>query len=132
MSSFSLSSNSRQGDFPGTLVDDSMKKEHTRTEDSWNQPYDGDTTSEGGYGGDPFSRQAQSPKQTGQFSFDRSSNRSAPEQQEDKENDDMDKHAGEGIIPPNEAAAAQAASSGTSAQARYNERATMDGSNIGG
>lgn len=91
-----------------------------KTQYSDNQPYEGDSeysgrfqgiwtkldfhrsaTSEGGYGGDPFSRANQSPQQKGQFSFDRSDDRSAPAQQQDKsdQDDDMDKHAGEGIIP---------------------------------
>lgn len=58
-------------------------------------------TDEGGYGGDPFSRENQAPQQKGQFSQDRSADRSAPYQQQDstKEEDDQDRYAGEGIIP---------------------------------
>jgi len=117
-------SNTNQKDFKGSLVDNSFKKEHTKTEYEGNAPYDGDTTSEGGYGGDPFSREMQSPQEKGQFSW---SDRSAPKQQQPPENDDLDRHAGEGIIPPNEAAGAQATSGGTGAQAK----AHHDGSEIG-
>ncbi|KAG9035323.1 hypothetical protein FRB95_011473 [Tulasnella sp. JGI-2019a] len=119
-----------KGDFRGTLVDDSLKKEYISSNYADNGPYQGDTTDEGGYGGDVFSRENQAPQQKGQFSRqDRPS--APPYQQQDKEDDDQDRYAGEGIIPPNQAAGAQAASSGVGAQSQFSQKA-LDGSNIGG
>ncbi|KAG8890362.1 hypothetical protein FRB98_008936 [Tulasnella sp. 332] len=124
-------SQSKSGDFKASLVDNSFKREHMGTDYAENGASIGDTTDEGGYGGDPFSRENQAPQQKGQFGQNRSLDNSAPYQQQDgKEEDDQDRYAGEGIIPPNQATGAQAASSGVGVRSQFTQ-IPQDGSNIG-
>ncbi|KAG8864575.1 hypothetical protein FRB96_005079 [Tulasnella sp. 330] len=150
-------SQSKSGDFKASLVDNSFKREHMGTDYAENGASIGDTTDEGGYGGDPFSRENQAPQQKGQFGQNRSLDNSAPYQQQDgKEEDDQDRYAGEGIIPrklaisvliaqhlryladralrsphpANQATGAQAASSGVGVRSQFTQ-IPQDGSNIG-
>jgi len=130
-------SNNDKGDFSGSLVDNTMTRKDMATEYPPDQPNPYDSTSEGGYGGDgdAFGRRHQSPADQGQFGS------SPPAKQRPGafpsgvvDDRDFEDHAGEGIVPPNQAAAAQATSSGTGAEAKYANRRYADdsGDNIGG
>ncbi|KAG8936805.1 hypothetical protein FRC03_001033 [Tulasnella sp. 419] len=129
--------NQHEGEFKGSLVDDTFSKRDMGSEYARNCPAEGDTTGEGGYGGtgDPFTRQNQAHYDRGIFG--KNEKTLAEQTPRDSPVDDGERYAGEGIVPPTEAAATQGTSSGTGDQARranqqYRVANDYDGSNIGG
>ncbi|KAG8956278.1 hypothetical protein FRC04_004358 [Tulasnella sp. 424] len=170
-------SNAPNQAYPGSLVDNSMKPENAAGQPE-NYPPPGDTTAEGGYGGDPFSRKNQAPGVKSHFkspdadewvrserepaNTSQGDTGSQPKQRTEQEEwlererqlerlfggyktpgdsytpvrskanseKDFEIHAGEGVIPPNQRAAAEMTSSGVPEDA-FNQRDTTSSDVVG-
>ncbi|KAG9051378.1 hypothetical protein FS837_008473 [Tulasnella sp. UAMH 9824] len=171
-------SNAPNQAYPGSLVDNSMKPENAAGQPE-NYPPPGDTTSSGGYGGDPFSRKNQAPGVKSHFhssdeadwvrneseipnTWAKDNSGSQPKQRTEQEEwlerermlerlyggyktpgdsatpmrskanseKDFEIHAGEGVIPPNQRAAAEMTSSGVPDDA-FKQRDTVSSDEVG-
>ncbi|KAG8901849.1 hypothetical protein FRB99_005073 [Tulasnella sp. 403] len=107
---------------PLSLPSSALEKLRFKKENMGEKDTPIDTTDQGGYGGsgDPFTRGHQAPSELGQFKAPKGvESVSNPQQLEGARDEEFERNAGEGIVSPNEQAAAQATSSGTGEEAIF-------------